>query len=106
MTTQTIENPAAMTGAHSGTVFDIGYRGYTGERQGRGRALRAVYKDGLRAALGLGRPPRAKVLPWFFIALLSIIGLVMAIVAGAAERLGGPGSAQRANLPSHSDFYG
>jgi ABC-type transport system involved in multi-copper enzyme maturation permease subunit len=27
-------------------------------------------------------------------------------VAGAAERLGGPGTAERINLPSHSDFYG
>ena len=30
----------------------------------------------------------------------------MALVAGAAERLGGPGAAEKANLPSHSDFYG
>ena len=30
----------------------------------------------------------------------------MAIIAGAAERLGGPGTAERANLPSHSDYYG
>jgi ABC-2 type transport system permease protein len=30
----------------------------------------------------------------------------MAIVAGAAERLGGPGAAQQAGLPTHSDFYG
>ena len=42
----------------------------------------------------------------FFIAVLSAIALVMAIVAGAANRLGGPGTAERANLPSHSDFYG
>jgi ABC-2 type transport system permease protein len=53
----------------------------------------------------MGRGGRAKVLPWFFISLLGIIGLIMAIVAGAAERLGGPGAAERLNLPSHSDFY-
>ena len=38
--------------------------------------------------------------------MLSAIGLVFAIVAGAANRLGGPGTAERANLPSHSDYYG
>ena len=38
--------------------------------------------------------------------VLSAIALVMALVAGAAERLGGPGAAERLNLPSHSDFYG
>ncbi len=89
-----------------GTVFDIGYQRYTGVREGRGRARRAIFKDGVRTALGLGRPARAKVLPWFFIGVLTAIALVMAIVAGAAERLGGPGAAAQAGLPSHSDFYG
>ena len=96
----------ATHGAKSGTVFDIGYQRYTGQREGRGRARRAIYKDGLRIALGLGRGPRAKILPWFFIGVLTVIGLVFAIVAGAANRLGGPGTAERANLPSHSDYYG
>jgi ABC-2 type transport system permease protein len=90
----------------AGTVFDIGYQHYAGAREGPGRARRAVYKDGLRTALGLGRGPRAKILPWFFIGVLAAIALVMALVAGAAERLGGPGTAERVNLPSHSDFYG
>lgn len=89
-----------------GTVFDTGYRGYTGRREGRGRARRAIFKDGVRTALGFGRGARAKVLPWLFIAVLSVIGLVFAIVAGAADRLGGPGTAERANLPSHADYYG
>jgi ABC-2 type transport system permease protein len=90
----------------TGTVFDIGYQRYTDSREGRGRSRRAVYKDGLRISLGLGRGGRAKILPWFFIAVLAIIGLVFAIVAGAADRLGGPGTAERINLPSHSDYYG
>lgn len=88
----------------SGTVFDIGYRNYTGPREGRARSQLAVYKDGVRTALGLGRPPRAKVLPWFFIAALAFIGLVMALIAGAIDRLMGPEVAEQ--LPSHSDFYG
>src|SRR5687768_10810746 len=105
MTTDTVR-PAEQLTARSGTVFDIGYQSYTGQREGRGRARRAIFKDGVRIALGFGRGPRAKILPWFFIAVLSVIGLVFAIVAGAADRLGGPGSAQRMNLPSHSDYYG
>lgn len=90
----------------TGTVFDIGYRPYAGPREGRRRARLAVFKDGVRAALGLGRGARAKILPWLFIGILSAIATVMAIVAGAAERLGGEGTAARAGLPSHSDFYG
>jgi len=90
----------------SGTVFDIGYQRYSGEREGRGRSRLAVYKDGVRTALGFGRGGRAKVLPWFFIAVLAAIGLVMAIVAGAMDRLAGPGAAKQMNLPSHADYYG
>ena len=90
----------------TGTVFDIGYQRYTGAREGRSRALRAVFKDGVRTALGLGRGSRAKILPWLFVGLLSAIALVMAIIAGAANRMGGEGTAERINLPSHSDFYG
>ena len=90
----------------TGTVFDIGYQPYTGRREGRDRSRKAIYKDGVRAALGLGRGARAKILPWFFISVLSAIALVMALIAGAADRMVGPGAAARLNLPSHSDFNG
>jgi len=93
-----------MTTGAAGTVFDIGYRSYSGPREGRGRARLAVFKDGVRTALGLGRGGRAKVLAWTFIILLVAIAFVMALVAGAALRLGGPEAVEQ--LPSHSDFYG
>lgn len=88
----------------TGTVFDIGYQRYTGERQGRNRSRLAVIKDGVRIALGLGRGVRAKVQPWFFIGALSLIALIMVMVAGAANRMGGPGTAEQANLAS--EYYG
>ncbi|MEO8333937.1 MAG: ABC transporter permease subunit [bacterium] len=90
----------------TGTVFDIGYQRYNGEREGRTRSRAAVYKDGIRAALGFGRGARAKILPWFFLSALSGIALIMALIAGAVERLGGPGAAEKAHLPSHSDYNG
>ena len=88
------------------TVFDIGYQSYAGPREGRSRARWAVYKDGLRSALGLGRGPRAKVIPWFFITILGVIGLVMALIAGAVNTYIGPNAAEVLDLPSHSDYYG
>jgi len=90
----------------TGTVFDIGYQRYTDAREGRGRSRRAIFKDGVRIALGLGRGGRAKILPWFFIGVLAVLGLGFALVAGAANRLGGPGTAEKVHLPSHSDYYG
>jgi ABC-2 type transport system permease protein len=90
----------------TGTVFDIGYRNYTGGREGRWHSRRAVFKDGLRTALGLGRGGRAKILPWFFIFVLSFIAMIMALIAGAVDRMQGPGAAEQAGIPSHGDYYG
>lgn len=94
------------TEGHAGTVFDIGYQRYAGEREGRSRGRSAILKDGIRTALGFGRGGRAKILPWAFITILSALGLIFAIIAGAADRLGGPGAAAKMDLPSHSDYYG
>lgn len=105
-TTLTTDHAPAPPAAPSGTVFDIGYQSYAGVREGRGRSRLAIYRDGIRIALGLGRGGRAKIFPWFFIALLSAIGLIMAMIAGAADRLAGPGAAEQLNLPTHNDFYG
>jgi ABC-2 type transport system permease protein len=93
-------------GGPQGTVFDIGYQSYGGPREGRGRSRFAIYKDGLRAALGLGRGGRAKILPWFFIILLGGIGLIFSLFAGLAYQIAGSGAADALNLPSHADFYG
>jgi ABC-2 type transport system permease protein len=101
----TVETETGVTeAARGGTVFDIGYQRYDGLREGRNRARLAVMKDGVRTALGFGRGSRAKVLPWFFIAVLAFIALIMALVAGAVLRLGGPEAASQ--VPTHSDFYG
>jgi ABC-2 type transport system permease protein len=88
----------------SGRVFDIGFRRYEGQRQGRRRAVRAVYKDGLRTAMGLGRGGRAKILPWLFIAASIIPALVFALIAGAVDRLAADFS-EELDLPSHADYY-
>jgi ABC-2 type transport system permease protein len=89
-----------------GTVFDIGYQRYEGEREGRKRSRKAIYKDGIRTAMGFGRGARAKVLPWVFIAVLSAIALIMSIIAGAIDKYMGKGTAGMLDLPSHSDYYG
>jgi hypothetical protein len=101
MTTETV----GRVKGHEGTVFDIGYRNYTGVREGRARSRLAIMKDGIRIALGFGRGIKSKILPWLFITILSGIGLIMAMIAGAVDRLGGEGTAERMNLPSHNDYY-
>ena len=105
MTAVNAQQPRGPEGV-GGTVFDIGYRSYAGPREGTGRARRAIVRDGIRIALGFGRSGRAKVLPWLFISVLAAIATVMAIIAGAAERIGGAGTADQMRLPSHGDYYG
>jgi len=111
VTAATRAQAAALAGepevpAHpEGTVFDIGYQRYEGPREGRGRSRVAVFRDGVRTALGLGRGAKAKILPWSFIVVLTGIGFILALVVGAAQLLvAGPEAL--ATLPSHSDFYG
>ena len=94
-----------MSERSSGQVFDLGFRRYEGQREGRRRAIRAVYKDGLRTAMGLGRGGKAKILPWLFITASAIPALVFALIAGAFDRLD-PDFSEAADLPSHADLYG
>ncbi|PZC46154.1 MAG: hypothetical protein C1O27_002131 [Chloroflexi bacterium] len=58
-----------------GEVFDLGYQRYEGPREGRWRTRYAIFENGLRSMLGIGRGGRSKVLP---------ILLVLAAIAPAA----------------------
>ncbi|WP_131741066.1 ABC transporter permease [Actinomadura roseirufa] len=52
------------------TIHDIGYRHYDGRRNGRAYVLRSLFVHNLRAAYGLGRPARAKVMPFLLGAIM------------------------------------
>ncbi|GAA2450323.1 ABC transporter permease [Actinomadura vinacea] len=52
------------------TIHDIGYRHYEGRRLGRAYVMRSLYVHNLRAAYGLGRPARAKVMPFLLVAIM------------------------------------
>lgn len=63
------------------TIHDIGYRHYDGPRLGRAYVLRSLFVHNLRAAYGLGRPAKAKVMPFLLFAamLLPAVGSVAAL---------------------------
>ncbi|QFG23930.1 ABC transporter permease [Actinomadura sp. WMMB 499] len=69
------------------TIHDIGYRHYDGRRNGRGYVLRSLYVHNLRAAFGLGRPARAKIMPFLLgaIMLLPAAGSVAAFALTKQE---------------------
>ena len=80
-----------------GEVFDLGYQHYDGPREGRIRARKALWVDGIRTALGLGRGNLAKVLP----ALLFVAVMIPALVAVLVASLAGTGT----DLVDHADYY-
>ena len=66
--TATVTAPAPASA--DGMVYDLGYAPHEGPRLGRRAAVRAMFVDGTRRALGLRRKPATKVLPWALIAIL------------------------------------
>ncbi|MDE2795232.1 MAG: hypothetical protein OXL34_10480 [Gemmatimonadota bacterium] len=88
-----------------GVVFDIGYQRYSGPREGRRRARLAVYKDGFRKVLGLGRGAKAKLLPWACILIMVGISIVMAAMVGFGQRTMGDAGAELVPGTSHYFYY-
>ena len=78
-----------------GEVYDLGYQRYDGPREGRNRARRAIFENGLRTVLGIGRGGRAKVLPvLFFIATMApaaVMVTFLAVFSSIGDILPGPG---------------
>jgi ABC-2 type transport system permease protein len=83
-------------------IYDRGYRTYDGERTGPAGARAAVYKEGIRRVLGLGRKAREKIFPWMMIA----IALAMAaIVIGVHWFIGDLSQSLAEGVPSYGDLF-
>ena len=94
----------------AGTVFDIGYQSYEGAREGRSRARRTMFWDGVKNGMGIGRGGWAKFLPWLVVAPTIITGLIFAGIAIFFEQLGfdvdDAGEAVPLDLPGHDELIG
>jgi len=77
-----------VTAAATGAIYDIGYRTYEGARLGRGYAFRTLLVHSLRSAYGLGRPGRAKVIPFLLLAMSSFPALIQVLIAGVSQGKG------------------
>lgn len=60
----------------TGSIYDLGYRGYDGARLGRRYAFLALFRYSLLSVWGIGRSWLAKLFPWG----LAIIALVPSII--------------------------
>jgi ABC-2 type transport system permease protein len=81
--------PDLVAGSATGSIYDLGYRGYDGPRLGRAHAVEALLGHGLRAVFGIGRSGRAKIAPLALGGLMALpavfsVGIV-ALVGDAGE---------------------
>ncbi|MFJ9693735.1 ABC transporter permease [Kitasatospora sp. NPDC101183] len=79
--TPTGTTPAGTTPADTGVIHDIGYRGYQGPRLGRAYATRSLFTQSLRAAYGLGRSGKSKVLPMLVLGAVTVPAAIMVALA-------------------------
>ncbi len=83
-------------------IYDRGYRTYDGERTGPGGARKAVYKDGIRRVLGLGRKAREKVYPWMMITFA--MGMA-AIIVGVHWFIGDLAQSFSEGVPTYGELF-
>lgn len=79
--------PDLVAGSATGSIFDLGYRGYAGPRLGRRHAISSLFTQSLKWTFGIGRGGRAKIAP-FALAGMTLLPAVLAVgiraVAGPA----------------------
>jgi ABC-2 type transport system permease protein len=83
-------------------VFDLGYQGYEGERSGIWARRRAIWRDGVRTTLGLGRGTGAKIAPWLLLGLALVPMVVLVVVAAFVGPATDPDDFE---LPSYAEYY-
>ena len=81
-------------------VFDLGYQHYTGPREGRNRARMALFENGVRTVLGIGRGGKAKILPaLLFFGVMSpavVFVIILSFIGEAGANF----------IPGPADYYG
>ncbi len=80
-----------------GEVFDLGYQHYDGPREGRMRSRTALWVNGVRTALGLGRGPRAKALPTLLFVAAMGPAIILTLIASLADA--------EELVPGHALYY-
>ncbi len=92
-----------MTSPRPAEIFDLGYQGYDGERTNRWARRRAIWRDGVRISLGLGRGTAAKIAPWLLIGLALVPMLVLVVIAAfVGSTASNPDDFE---LPSYAEYY-
>jgi ABC-2 type transport system permease protein len=92
----------------TGSIYDLGYRGYEGPRLGRGHAIRSLFTHSLRSTFGIGRGARAKIAPLALGAMAVVPAVAFVGILALAARLGeGTGEMIEAGSPfGYQTYFG
>ena len=94
-----------MTGREA-EVFDLGYQRYTGPREGRNRARIALFVNGVRTLLGIGRGGRSKILPaLLFISSMAPAAIFVVMLVTLSDAIPGAEGAADEFIPGPGDYY-
>jgi ABC-2 type transport system permease protein len=88
----------------TGSIYDLGYRGYDGPRFGRVTVALGLLRQSLREAYGIGRGGRAKIAP-FTLLVLNTLPALLAVGIGALLRQAGAAEALDEANPIRHDTY-
>ena len=92
--------------AREAEVFDLGYQHYTGPREGRNRARIALFVNGVRTLLGIGRGGRAKIMPALLFVASMAPAVVFVVILVTTEQVGqGLEGAADQFVPGPGDYY-
>jgi ABC-2 type transport system permease protein len=86
----------------TGSIYDLGYRGYDGPRLGRRHAVSTLIGHATRSVFGLGRSGRAKILPAFCVGLPALIALLLVGIRAIAAQ---SGVGELPVIPGHDGMY-
>jgi ABC-2 type transport system permease protein len=99
--------PLATTASSAtGSIFDLGYRGYDGPRLGRRHAIYALFVYSLRSAYGIGRSGRAKIVPIGLAILATLPAVISIAVRAFAAQAGAGAEVERIDPIRYDSYYG
>jgi ABC-2 type transport system permease protein len=89
----------------SGSIYDLGYRGYEGPRLGRRHAIAALFVHTVKSCYGIGRGGRAKIAP-FVLAGIAVLPAVIGVgLTALARQAGAAGEALSELSPFRYERY-
>ena len=93
-------------GSSTGSIYDLGYRGYDGPRLGRVHAIRSLFTHSLRSSYGIGRGGRAKIAPFVLAAMAVLPAIAIVGVLTLALRFGVGRRFEDLNVIGYDAYFG